>query len=541
MKKLILCFLVAACRVVPQQVEPPEVINHTFIEPPRVILPEAGVRREKVVLQGFSAPGNPVTKGETPAENNVAIFLRYRADPPQPARAIIIAMPGFLGGGASFDALARALIKQSTSAGTPVELWAIDRRANTLEDTRGMDSAEFLQDAEIAHEYYYGTDTVGGVAFDGFRPNDDLDFMSEWGLETHIEDVRRIVSLIPKNTQKSRVFFMGHSLGASFVEAYAAWKFSDDTQGVDEFAGLILLDGVLNDTPISEDEFLNGVTGAFPSPGVNEIRAETRVSQLPILGQDVYTVSQVLALRALQDPEGIVEEDEPRDNLLRFALNLGALPHMTNRAALAFGFDDASSPLIISVSHLGQSEGGPLEEYQGVFGGTLSHPSDPNATYDWVDAFDTTPAELTPVNALAESMTLGGSNFYEWYFPARLSLDLAAVGGARIEQDSYQTNFGLRAVGGAEIDAPILAVAAGLLAPNDYEALRARVAPVVGAGRLQAGATRDQSLGFSIVDVSSTFGHLDPVTAPDSAQNPIPEAIIQFVLDNTETGSILIP
>jgi hypothetical protein len=86
-----------------------------------------------------------------------------------------------------------------------------------------------------------------------------------------------------------------------------------------------------------------------------------------------------------------------------------------------------------------------------------------------------------------------------------------------------------------------LAVAAGLVNPASYEALRARVAQVIGAGRVQEGATRNDQAGFSIVDVSATFGHLDPVTAPDSAQNPVPESVFQFVLDNTAAGSVLVP
>jgi pimeloyl-ACP methyl ester carboxylesterase len=541
-KKPLAALLLTACRIIPETPNPVTPENHTFVDPPAVVIPEAGVCREKVIIPGFTPAANPVTQSETPTANNVAIYFRYREDTPtpKPARAIIVAMPGFLGGGPSFDALARALVKQGISTGETVEVWAIDRRSNLLEDTRGFDSAFAFADPEIAHGYYFGNDTVGGVSFDGFRSEASIDFMSEWGLETHAEDLRRVIDSIQPNNQNSRVFLMGHSLGASFAEAYAAWRFSDDTRGVDALAGIILLDGLLQGSPISESEYLNGVGGALSNPGITGIREETRTSQLPILGQDVYTVSQILALRALEDPTGIIEEDDARDSLLEFVLSVGSVPKMTNEAALAFGFDDASSPLAFAVSHLGESTGGPLEEYTGIFGGTLVRPSDPNATYSWIDAFDTNTPEFTPLRALIDSMTLGGGNFYEWYFPARLALDLSAVGGARVEAGSYQEEFGLRATDGAEIDVPILAVATSLISPTDYESLRARVAQTIGVGP-NTGATRNEEAGFSVLDLSATFGHLDPVTAPDSEQNPIPERVFQFVLSNVEAGTITVP
>lgn len=538
MKKLFFLACLFSCRVTLSPPPPPETIDHPFVAPPRVTIPESGVRRERLILPGAIPPPNPVTQTATPADLNQTIVLRYREDTedPRAARAILLAMPGFLGGGASFDALARALVKRGTADNTPIEVWAIDRRANLLEDSRGMDTAEALQDPEIAHAYYFGTDTVGGAPFAGFLAQEELPFVSEWGLETHVEDLRRVLSFIPQQERKARVFLLGHSLGASFTEAFAAWRFSDGVRGADELAGLILLDGVLSGAPISEGEYLNGVSGAFPSPGVTEIRASSRVSELPFIGKEVYTVSEILALRALKDPSGIVE-DEERDGLLRFLMSIGTVPQMTNRAALAFGFDEASGPLIIAISHLGESTGGPLETYQSLFGGTLLRPSDPNAIYDWVDAFETQPPELTPVDALAQSMSGGASNFYEWYFPSRLPLDLSAVGGAQITEDGYQASFGLRAFDGALIDAPVLAVAAGITTVKDYEALRGRIAATIGQGRPNQGATRNETAGFLVLDATS-FGHLDPVTAPDSAQNPIPSAIQSFVLSNTLPGGV---
>ncbi len=69
-------------------------------------------------------------------------YLRYRSPRgprnPAKARAILIAMPGFLGGAASFDQVARNVVRDAAKRGRSVEFWALDRRANCLEDHHGV-------------------------------------------------------------------------------------------------------------------------------------------------------------------------------------------------------------------------------------------------------------------------------------------------------------------------------------------------------------------------------------------------------------------
>ena len=78
--------------------------------------------------------------------------VRYRVDTgkdaPKPARAILLLMPGFLGGAGSFDSLARAIVRRST-AEAPLEAWALDRRSNLLEDRTGLDAALTKLKAEV--------------------------------------------------------------------------------------------------------------------------------------------------------------------------------------------------------------------------------------------------------------------------------------------------------------------------------------------------------------------------------------------------------
>ena len=511
---------------------------------PAVTVPEPGVRREVIRLPGVVPPSNPTTGTATPGDYNQTQVLRYRQDreTPVPARAIVVAMPGFLGGGGSLDPLARSLVRRGAAAGEAIEVWAIDRRANLLEDLRGMNAAEATSEPEMAAGYYFGGQALGGVAFPGFVGQADVAYMSEWGLATHVEDLRRVIAQVPAAARRGHVFLLGHSLGAAFAEAYAAWRFADGSRGVDELAGLVLIDGVLGEAPIDEAAYRNGLGGAFPLPGLDAIRTSTRYVALPFLGVEIYPRVEIMALRVLAHPTAVTA-DEGRDNALSLLLSLPRerLPRLSDAAALGLGFDDQSSPLGFVRASLGRATGGPLETYQNPFGGDeIVRPSDPAARYDWVDAREAQPAEWTSLAAFAHASADGRSNFAEWYFPARLALDLQAVSGARIPVGGYQEENGLRAYDGGLMDAPILAVSAGLIPATAYDAVRDRVAPVIGDGRARGGTPRTDPAAFRVLRADG-MSHLDPVLAEDRAENPVPAAVEAFVRDGAAAGTVSVP
>jgi hypothetical protein len=121
--------------------------------------PEAGVRREVLLLDAPAPPANPATSEPTPSKWNHTTVLRYRkdAEPPVPVKAVIVAMPGFIAGGAAFDKLARVMVARSAAAGAPIEFWAVDRRSNQLEDLAGMAAAQSAGDPELAWGYTSAT------------------------------------------------------------------------------------------------------------------------------------------------------------------------------------------------------------------------------------------------------------------------------------------------------------------------------------------------------------------------------------------------
>lgn len=514
-------------------------------ELPSSTSPEPGVRRDAIHVPGVLAPPNPLHADATPPEGAEATrVLRYRADvsPPAEAAAILLALPGFLGGAAGLDPLARSLVRRSTAAGRPVEVWLLDRRSNLLEDLRGMEAAEALGDPAVAEGYYFGGETIGGHPFEGFLSQERTAYLSEWGLAVHLEDLRRVVALVPAAHRTGRLFLLGYSMGGAMAEAYAAWRFTDGHRGVEDLAGIVLLDGTLPPAPLTEEEYRRGVPDTLPSrPGIDAIRERSRYAVLPLLGVSVHARVEIMAMQALLAPEAVAV-DRRRDRLLQLILGLPPvrMPSFTNRAALGFAFDRDTTPIVDLALSLGEPTGGPLERYHDdLSGAELLRPSDSGATYDWIDARDSTPAELTSIEGCARSFAEGPSNLSEWYFPNRLVLDVSAAGGAALAEDAWQVDYGLRAFDAALVDAPVLAVAAEVDAAS-YEPARRRVAAILGDGRRHAGTPRSDPRAFRVVEAPG-LTHADVITADDGSGNPIPAAVEAFVLEHAADGAVAIP
>lgn len=529
----------------------PDVVTQTLpdypeVTPPDSVVVEAGVRREVRDVPAPAPPGNPATGLATPAALNRVRVLRYRVDAPTPVavRAVVIAVPGFLGGAGSFDPLARALVRRSMAAGAPVEVWALDRRSNALEDLRGMHAADARRDPEVAWSYYVDRGaTIGGRAFEGFLSERDpsLSYVSEWGLASVMNDLRAVVNLVP--SPREHVVLMGHSLGATLVEAYAAWDF-DGAAGTASIAGLVMLDGVASGSAVTEAQWREGAASGpagLPSPGVTALRqGGPWFVTLPGLGVRALAISEVVARRAALTPDAVVN-DPPRDQVFRVLLGVSPVPPLTNAAAFGFAFDDGACPLAFARMSMGAPLG-PLSTRANPFaqGETLTVPSSATETYRWADAPSRDPAEFTSVASAAAAWTATPSNFSEWYFPTRLGVDVSALGDLRLAADAWQLREGLRAWRGAEVDVPVLAISAGLVGrASAFDALRTRLAPTLGAGLPAAGMTRDAAAAFTAIH-AARMTHLDPITADDRPGNVVPERVSAFVTAAT-ASTVTVP
>ncbi len=485
---------------------------------------------ELLVVPGAVPEPNPVAGVETPPELNFARALVYQArgSKNEQIEQVVLCMPGFLGGANDFDYLARRMIAR-TEGRTAV--WAVDRRSNALEDHVGLDRAERERNPDVAKAYYFQGAEIDGQRFRGFLRPEQLRFMSEWGLKVHIEDLRALVREAWRRYPRAAIFLAGHSLGASIVPIFAAWDFGRYS-GFELLSGLILLEGAPNagaNPPSQQAYETSGIGGGFSRVSLQTLRAGSPISSLePFVSMDLFVTAEILGMRA--SPEfGQAESLSPDADLYRsfFSLLFGSteIPPATNQAALGFGFDNDFQPLAFARISIGSAAGGRIgpNPNAGLLGqllgavGNLLAPLDPTATYVWQDAAADDPERLDPVrlDTFANLLFRGPSNFIEWYFPARLTLDVAVTTGLNVARsnDWRLDRYGLAATENARVDVPVFAVGGSRGLLSNLERLRPYRDSL--ASRLRNGELRDGVADGFRTMLMDRYVHLDVLAADD--------------------------
>lgn len=475
MKKMLMslaCLLLLACACKGRQELTPEA--------PAAPSARTDLPYQVVVEEASLYSPAPSGNGQAPAACDYIHYLRFRPasdnDTPVAAHAVVIMIPGYIGGAGSFSYLARQLVALGADA-FPVEVWALDRRSNCLEDQTGMQEAESTKDPQAALDYYYNGVSIDGSTFGGFYTEADTPYLSEFGLQLLMQDIHAILEeKIPNSAdRKKTVFIAGHSMGATLAADFAAWDFDNDSATLDDAgfnncAGLIGLEGSI----------------AVWSSATSEKRYEKRLSELraPAQGRsagfsitpEAMALIEILALSAgcaPQDESAIfrgIAVSPATERLIKFFTTYGlhsAGPcapalgdfHLSNEAMLGLFSDDNFQPISIGRVSLGFLAGGPVVGRKSLFGGEgLFAPADAGSGtfYTWAN-FDTTgtaddPAytdmtgeavlttaetEVTDIQDYALAVFEGPLNFYEWYFPDRLPLDLG------IAASSFRADYGI--------------------------------------------------------------------------------------------------
>jgi pimeloyl-ACP methyl ester carboxylesterase len=444
--------------------------------PPRTALPQNVVVEEESIY----SPA-PSGNGQAPAACDYIHYLRFRPasdnDTPLAVKAVVIMIPGYIGGAGSFSYLARQLVALAGEA-FPVEVWALDRRSNCLEDETGLQEAESTEDPQVALDYYYNAASINGRTFSGFYTAAETPYLSEFGLQLLMQDIHTILEEkipVPAD-RKTTVFIAGHSMGATIAAAYAAWDFDNDSATLDDAgfnncAGLIGLENTI----------------AVWSSSTSEKRYARRLAELraPAPGQsagfsitpEAMALIEILALYAGFAPAEestvfrTVSPSDSTQSLIKYFTTYGlqssgsSAPalgdfHLSNEAMLGLFSDDNFQPISIGRVSLGFLAGGPVVQRGRLFGsGGLFVPAatDNGTFYTWAN-FDTTgsaddPAytdttgavtlttaetEVTDIQDYARAVFEGPLNFYEWYFPGRLSVDLG------IATAPFRARYGIR-------------------------------------------------------------------------------------------------
>ena len=415
----------------------------------------AAVNAERIVIAGYP-------EIHTPPELNKAIFVRYSLPKTAKARAVLVLMPGFLGGAANFDRLARSLVAKDPT----LEVWAVDRRSNQLEDHSRLQEALSKRDPSIAWRYHIRD----GGTFKPLEPS-QLKFMGYWGLQTHLEDLRRVLQLA--RTYGQKVMLGGHSLGAVMVSLYAGWDFAG-TPGYTDIDALLLLDGVAGRTNgengISQADYQAGVVGPFGIRGAGQIRLEdgTAIPYFSAFGFDPNGLAKLsaAALLARFDPNG----SSPG----------GVVPYpASNLAAALISGDDQYALVSAFAISAGRATNAKtsvnvLSWFVGGWALTVDGVADGATRVDWETPSQTDPTELTDPLDFATRFYNQNADFQEWYFPARLSLDIGAVG---LEAPAWaRENLRVRHVASTKI--PVMAIRGGrgiVTEPNAYQPLERKM------------------------------------------------------------------
>jgi pimeloyl-ACP methyl ester carboxylesterase len=428
----------------------------------------------------------PRDNGMPPTACDTIHFLRYRPETSdgraKEVRAILFLIPGLDAGASYFDYLGRNLVSLAENKKTgSIEVWALDRRGNCLEDLTGMNAAEKARDPEIAVNYYFFKTPVNGQTFQGFLASDDLPFLSEFGLQLLMEDIYTVIKAkIPDREDRQNTVFMGgHSFGGIFSALFAGWDFdgnaeTTDDAGYNNCAGYITLD--------SHREAEKWPTFKIDAATYQKILADIRGGSVQRCRSLCGITPEALALLEIIGMYADWAPDEEstllhRANYSQSCARLLCFIHSrnffnflykkpsitdfryTNEALLGVLMDDNFQPIPFLRASLGFLYGGAVvhkqypfniysdnsNENQGLFSaadtGSLSG-SEKGPLYSWVNfdeinsayrdrggtiTYTTAMSEVSDIKDLARMLYQGPLNFSEWYYTTRITLDMTAA------------------------------------------------------------------------------------------------------------------
>src|SRR4051794_37037759 len=170
----------------------------------------ASVRFERI--PGFRSPG-------TPAKYDKVGILKIGSTK---AKNVLVLNPGTSAGAAYFAPLAKSIVAHAPQW----QVWAVERRENLLEDQSVFDRAKAgTATPKQVFDYYLGwlDDSSISPHFQ-LIPDSQVTYARQWGMNTEIQDLRRVV--VKAEKLGGKVVVGGHSLGGTITTAYATWDFN---------------------------------------------------------------------------------------------------------------------------------------------------------------------------------------------------------------------------------------------------------------------------------------------------------------------------
>jgi pimeloyl-ACP methyl ester carboxylesterase len=421
-----------------------------------IVAPAASAATRFERIAGFHATG-------TPAKYDRVGILKIGSPK---ARNVLVLNPGTSASAAYFAPLARSVVARARDW----QVWAVERRENLLEDQSVVDRAKAGRATpQQLFDYYLGWITNPSIS-PHFRliPDSEVGYARGWGMNTEIQDLRRVV--LRAKRLGGKVVVGGHSLGGTITTAYATWDFNGRA-GARGLSGLVFIDG-----------------GSSPAP-ITQSDAEQKLASLK-------SSSPWLAFGGIAAPfAGLFNSGgsalvKIAPNAPSIAQNFPALPDYlkpplpaTNAGQYGYALDTQTSPpaLAAAQAHLGHFA-------------TSGNPR------GWVDD-----DELTPLARFADMFSgwgLKGLDGTAWYHPLRLTIDAGAVADGN--RNPAQKVLGVHATHGHSLPRKLrmYAFAAALGGTR-----------VLAATRALARQSHIPASRLTLVDRHMTYAHNDPNSA----------------------------
>lgn len=359
--------------------------------------------------------GEPVFNTGSPPECDKVSFLRFRhADGPEDAEeadAAFLMVPGVLEGANGFEFMGRQMVyKAAEHDERHIEVWAMDRRSNCLEDLTGTHAAAAADSAEEAANllvgYYYEGLEIDGQQFEGFLTSPEMPFLYEFGIRQTTLDMQAIIDhMMPtQGVRQEKLFVGGHSLGGMHTSVYLGWNFDEDPNseagaGYNQVAGAFALDSHIArlDSALFMDMAEDTQASAMPDDTLDRLSEADDVSDyghqlnlwllrwglIPrnitvpgLFNPEIIALPEHLGIMAAKAPdeEGDLYDrvDSPiLDNIVnvihsRSPATIGAKPRMehfryTNEALVGLMFDHNFQMLGFLKTGLGFKDGGTMQ------------------------------------------------------------------------------------------------------------------------------------------------------------------------------------
>lgn len=436
---------------------------------------------------------------------NHATYTRYAYAGAGAPNAILVLVPGFEGGGATFQILAENLVTRAQEVGLGLELWAVDRRGNQLEDRIGFEIALAAGDPQMALDWYFGAEL--GLPLDpalaagpGRRAifhdaQAQTAFMANWTSQVFSQDIDAVVEAAGA-AAGGNVFLGGHSAGTGFAARYASTDFDfsgagPPQPGFEKLRGLVLLEGGGGSAgdPLTADDLdriedradggqffavrdaaprcVDGTPCTVASEAVdcagrgNETCTEPGPAYAVIpglLNARVFAASEPGALQAVSDPDTgqvIIQVDQgaPGNTAVAAVPDLGGLallPQATAEGALGSFLDDDgfvasfASFVSTSIGAPGPVVGGLLtwqDISEGPFAAAAIPDNGPPAATLAALGVWGQEKEITRIDRVGLTFINPTSNFSDWYYP---SAGLGVTSGISLDSTALSVGRGRR-------------------------------------------------------------------------------------------------